>query len=67
MKRVFILGSLNMDMVINSKQLPEKGETIKGDGFMVNPGKGANQVVACARLGGNVKWLRVGTDLFGMT
>ncbi len=67
MKRVFILGSLNMDMVINSKQLPEKGETIKGDGFMVNPGgKGANQAVACARLGGNVKMAGcVGTDLFG--
>ncbi|HHX80918.1 MAG TPA: ribokinase [Acholeplasmataceae bacterium] len=67
MKKVFILGSLNMDMVIESPVLPEKGETVKGSGFMMNPGgKGANQAVACARLGGVVKMAGcVGGDLFG--
>lgn len=67
MKKVFILGSMNMDMVIDSPVLPEKGETVKGSGFMMNPGgKGANQAVACARLGGMVKMAGcVGADLFG--
>ena len=51
--RIFIVGSLNMDLVIRAPRVPEGGETISGEGFMTNPGgKGANQAVAVAKLGG---------------
>ncbi len=54
-------------MVIKSKKLPAPGETILGGTFLMNPGgKGANQAVAAARLGGNVTFVtKVGNDLFG--
>ena len=52
MKKVFVFGSLNMDLVVNSPCLPQAGETMYGTGFFTNPGgKGANQAVACGRLG----------------
>ena len=55
MKRIFIVGSLNMDLVINSPYMPKAGETIAGNGFMENGGgKGANQAMASAKLGGKV-------------
>lgn len=51
--RIYIVGSLNMDLVIRAPRVPEGGETISGEGFMTNPGgKGANQAVAVAKLGG---------------
>ncbi|MCP4350184.1 MAG: ribokinase [Desulfobacterales bacterium] len=47
---ITVLGSINMDMVIQTPRMPETGETIKGDSFHVIPGgKGANQAVALAR------------------
>ncbi len=50
--RVYIVGSLNMDLVIRVQRIPEAGETLTGEGFMTNPGgKGANQAVAAAKLG----------------
>ena len=55
MKRIFIVGSLNMDLVVRSPHMPKAGETVTGNGFMENGGgKGANQAVASARLGGKV-------------
>lgn len=50
---IYIVGSLNMDLVIRAPRMPEGGETISGEGFMTNPGgKGANQAVAVAKSGG---------------
>ncbi len=66
MKRIYILGSLNTDLVISSK-IPEKGETVRGKDFFMNcGGKGANQAAAAARLGGEVFMAGcVGKDPFG--
>lgn len=54
-------------MVIQSRHLPAPGETVLGGQFSMHPGgKGANQAVAAARLGGQVTFVaRVGDDLFG--
>lgn len=62
-----MLGSSNTDFVIKAAHLPQKGETIIGGNFFMNPGgKGANQAVAAARLGGRVTLIsKIGTDLFG--
>lgn len=67
MSRVFVFGSLNMDLAIQSERMPEKGETLAGHNFRTCPGgKGANQAIACAKLGGEVKMLgAVGSDPFG--
>lgn len=51
--KIFIVGSLNMDLVINAPFMPKRGMTISGTGFMTNPGgKGGNQAVAVGNLGG---------------
>lgn len=65
--KIIVLGSCNTDMVIKSSRLPIPGETILGGTFLMNPGgKGANQAVAAARLGGNVTFVtKTGNDLFG--
>ena len=67
MSRIIVIGSSNTDMVIKSKKLPLPGETILGGIFLMNPGgKGANQAVAAARLGGNVTFVtKTGNDHFG--
>jgi len=67
MPRIIVIGSSNTDMVIKSKKLPVPGETILGGTFLMNPGgKGANQAVAAARLGGNVTFVtKTGNDMFG--
>ncbi len=66
---IYIAGSLNMDMVITSPYIPKEGETITGGDFITNGGgKGANQAVACAKLGGKVAMCgAVGDDIFGVT
>ncbi len=66
-KRIFVVGSSNTDMVVKSAQLPRPGETILGGVFLMNAGgKGANQAVAAARLGGDVTFVaKVGKDTFG--
>lgn len=66
-KQILVVGSSNTDMVINSKSIPRIGETVLGGVFFMNPGgKGANQAVACARLGGNVTFVcKTGNDIFG--
>jgi ribokinase len=67
MARIIVIGSSNTDMVIKSRKLPIPGETILGGTFLMNPGgKGANQAVAAARLGGNVTLVaKIGKDVFG--
>ena len=67
MSTIFVIGSSNTDMVIQSAHHPKPGETILGNNFIINPGgKGANQAVAAARLGGQVTFVaKVGDDLFG--
>lgn len=56
-----------MDLVVTSSRRPGAGETVLGDSFKTVPGgKGANQAVAAARLGGEVTMIgRVGDDAFG--
>ncbi|HRP57444.1 ribokinase [Agriterribacter sp.] len=64
---ILVIGSSNTDMVVRSNRIPLPGETILGGDFFMNAGgKGANQAVAAARLGGNVAFIgRVGNDIFG--
>lgn len=67
MNRILVVGSSNTDMVIKTDKLPLPGETVLGGTFFMNPGgKGANQAVAAARLGGKVSFItKIGDDLFG--
>ena len=64
---IVVIGSSNTDMVIQTDHIPVPGETILGGKFFMNPGgKGANQAVAAARLGGNVIFIcKTGNDVFG--
>jgi ribokinase len=66
-KPIVVLGSLNMDLSIQSPKMPIMGETMHGSGFMTSPGgKGGNQAVAMARLGAAVYLIGcVGDDGFG--
>ena len=66
-KRIIVIGSSNTDMVIQSGKLPLPGETVLGGDLIMNAGgKGANQAVAAAKLGGNVTFIaKVGDDQFG--
>lgn len=56
-----------MDMVVKADRIPAPGETILSGDFFMNPGgKGANQAVAAARLGGKVTFVsKLGDDMFG--
>jgi ribokinase len=65
--QLIVIGSSNTDMVVKADKLPAPGETVLGGTFLMNPGgKGANQAVAAARLGGQVTFVaKVGNDLFG--
>lgn len=67
MKNILVIGSINADMVIYTDRMPQIGETISGRDFTVNQGgKGANQAVCAARLGGSVKMMGcVGNDANG--
>lgn len=58
---------MNMDMVVKTSHIPQPGETVLGGSFLMNPGgKGANQAVAVARLGGDVTFIgKIGDDIFG--
>lgn len=68
-KPVVVVGSLNMDLVMRTPRVPVGGETLHGHEFSTLPGgKGANQAVACARLGAKVSMIgQVGNDGFGTT
>jgi ribokinase len=64
---ILVIGSSNTDMVVKAGHLPVPGETILGGTFIMTAGgKGANQAVAAARLGGNVVFIvKTGDDIFG--
>ncbi len=64
---IVVLGSLNMDLVVRTRHRPAPAETVIGTDFQIIPGgKGANQAVAAARLGGKAAMVgRVGNDIFG--
>src|SRR5437762_13389009 len=65
---ILVVGSLNMDQIVQIPRLPALGETLLGAGSLklIPGGKGANQAVAMARLGASVSMAgRVGTDPFG--
>ena len=52
---IYVLGSINADMVAAVPYMPVNGETISADKFYTSPGgKGSNQAVAIAKLGGKV-------------
>ena len=64
MKRILVVGSLNMDIVIETPCMPKAGETIAGKSIAQIPGgKGANQAFAAGKLGGNIAMMgAVGND-----
>lgn len=66
-KKILVIGSSNTDMTVKAPRIPVPGETILGGEFKMGPGgKGANQAVAAARLGGDVTFIcKVGRDVFG--
>src|SRR6201987_5588698 len=62
--RLTVVGSINLDLVVQAERLPRPGETVSGARFSRVPGgKGANQAVAAARLGARVRMVGcVGRD-----
>lgn len=67
MSKIIVVGSISTDFVVEVNKQPKTGETIEGNHFQTNfGGKGANQAIACARLGAEVHILgAVGEDAFG--
>lgn len=64
---IYVLGSINVDLVVYSNRFPEIGETITGNGFLLNQGgKGANQAIAAKQAGAETTFIgRIGDDYFG--
>src|SRR5258708_25008436 len=67
MTPIYVIGSSGTDMIVMSRKIPAPGETVLGGEFlMTRGGKGANQAVAAARLGGKVTFVaNLGNDVFG--
>lgn len=67
MRDIYVIGSMSVDLVTEAARSPKKGETLLGSKFfMTTGGKGANQAVSAARLGGRVYMVGcVGDDQFG--
>ncbi len=67
MSKVTVVGSINMDLVVQVNEMPKIGETVMGRDYQQHfGGKGANQAVAAARLGAEVSMIGcVGNDAFG--
>ena len=67
MSKVLVLGSINMDLVTETRTFPRLGETLFGTAFATHPGgKGANQAVAAAACGAATHFVgRTGADTFG--
>lgn len=68
-KKILVVGSMNMDMVMSLDRMPKEGETVHGRSLEYLPGgKGANQACAVGRLGGDGCFLGcAGEDAFGRT
>ena len=66
-RRIVVVGSVNIDLMLRCPQLPAAGETVLGGDLLQAPGgKGANQAVAAARLGAEVAFIGcIGDDAFG--
>ena len=66
-KEIIVVGSSNLDMVVSSERIPHLGETLMGSNYFTVPGgKGANQAVAAAKLGGAVTFVsKLGRDSAG--
>ncbi|MFC5450379.1 ribokinase [Paenibacillus aestuarii] len=64
-----VIGSANMDLVMRTIRIPEMGETMRGEGFLLSAGgKGANQAVASAKMGADTWFVaKVGDDIFGQS
>lgn len=67
MSRIVVIGSSNIDMIVRCDRLPVQGQIVAGRQFvMKSGGKGANQAIAAARMGGSVALVtKIGNDLFG--
>ncbi|MGM0125584.1 ribokinase [Enterococcus sp. AZ194] len=67
MKKILVVGSMSVDLTIETQRMPEQGETMKAEFLeLFCGGKGANQAVSIARLGGAVDILGcVGSDTYG--
>ena len=67
MKKIIVIGSSNVDMVVRTSHLPAPGETILGgESFMNQGGKGASHAIAIKRLGGNLIFMaKLGNDVLG--
>ncbi|MCL1786556.1 MAG: ribokinase [Defluviitaleaceae bacterium] len=65
--RILVIGSINMDLLLLTPRIPLPGETMLSETYRFGPGgKGANQAVACAKLGGDTTFVcKVGDDAFG--
>ncbi|MFQ3548659.1 MAG: ribokinase [Armatimonadota bacterium] len=65
--KLVVVGSSNIDMVVKAERIPQSGETLLGDEFlMVAGGKGANQAVCAGKLGAEVYFVgRIGSDVLG--
>ncbi|MBQ7890009.1 MAG: ribokinase [Erysipelotrichaceae bacterium] len=58
MSKITVVGSFSMDLTVTMDTFPKEGQTIIGKKMLKNPGgKGANQCIACARLGGDVEMI----------
>lgn len=67
MNKIVVIGSCAMDLTVIAERRPLSGETLFGNKLNISPGgKGANQAVAAAKLGGDVTMIGcVGKDLYG--
>lgn len=66
-KKLIVLGSVNVDHILNVPTFPRPGETLTGTKYRISfGGKGANQAVAAGRLGANIQFIAaVGEDELG--
>ncbi len=66
MENISVIGSINIDIIVSSKRLPQHGETVQADNFYLYPGgKGANQAVSASRLGTVPEFTgKIGKDYF---
>ena len=65
--KILVIGSINMDLLLLTQRIPLPGETMLSEAYQFGAGgKGANQAVACAKLGGGTTFVcKIGSDAFG--